>query len=133
MAHSLLTQGLNVVCDSPLPALSYQNARRIAAETGAGLVIIECVCSDVSLWQAHFEARKADTLPARRLTDWPVFQRLLTSAEPRPTFTVDADVPHLIVDAATGSPDEALARVLAWLNVREQSLSAIPNPPGPLY
>jgi predicted kinase len=47
IARRQLLLGLDVIADSPLTfSALYAEARRIAAETHASLVIIECFCSD---------------------------------------------------------------------------------------
>jgi predicted kinase len=58
IARRQLLQGLNVICDSPLVArVSYDRAQAIANETHAKLAVIECTCSDESLWRSRITER----------------------------------------------------------------------------
>ncbi|HZO72053.1 MAG TPA: ATP-binding protein [Ktedonobacteraceae bacterium] len=71
IARRQLLQGLSVICDSPLTGIvSYERAKCTAAETHASLVIVECICSDESLWQQRIDGRKTLQLPAHHQTDW---------------------------------------------------------------
>jgi predicted kinase len=59
IARSLLLQGLNVICDSPLAgSISYERAKGIATETHASLAVIECICSHESVWKQRINDRE---------------------------------------------------------------------------
>ena len=74
IARRQLLQGLNVICDSPLTgSISYERAQRVVLETHASLAILECICSDESLWKQRINDRKTRQLPAHHQTDWDAF------------------------------------------------------------
>jgi len=113
IARRQLLQGLSVICDSPLVArVSYDRAQAIANETQANLAVIECICSDESLWRNRITERKAQGLPTHHQTDWESFQdyrRFYLSQANYALFH-----PQLVVDTATPLQD-CLAEILAWL------------------
>ncbi len=52
IARRQLLQGLNVICDSPLTgSISYERAQGIAKEMHASLAVVECICSEESVWR----------------------------------------------------------------------------------
>ena len=113
VARRQLLQGLNVICDSPLVArVSYDRAKAIANETQAYLAVIECACSDESLWRSRITERKTQGLPTHHQTDWDSFQ------EYRRFYLSQANYallrPHLVVDTAKPLHD-CFAEILAWL------------------
>ena len=115
-----LSQGLHVICDSPLTHLeTYQRARNIAVETQAQLVVVECFCSDEQLWSQRINARKACDLPAHHMTDWERVQAY------RRQFAVEASYaitdPHRVVDTAKPL-DECVKDVVAWLKLLHKSM-----------
>jgi predicted kinase len=105
-----LTQGLSVICDSPLLAMTYDNLRAIAAAEGASLAIVECRCGNAVIWLQRVEARQAQALPAHHTVTWHGVQRFL--AQPEASYPV-VD-PHLIVDTARPI-SELAAEVITWL------------------
>ena len=110
VARTQLRQGLSVVCDSPLLRGVYVQVQRIAGETGARLVVVECRCSDEIAWRSRIEARQALNLPAHHATTWEAvlaWRARTTDAE------YPIDVPHLIVE--TAGPDDTTEQVLEWL------------------
>lgn len=122
IARSLLLQGLNVICDSPLTGtISYKRAKSAATETLASLAIVECICSDESLWQQRINGRKTRQLPAHHQTDWDGYQRLLRQVQFQEHHYPLTD-PHLVVD--TAQPLHAcLTSILAWLDHLKQPSS----------
>jgi predicted kinase len=113
VARTQLRQGLSVVCDSPLLRGVYVQAHRIADETGARLVVVECRCSDEAIWRARIQARQALDLPAHHATTWATvlaWRARATDAE------YPIDVPHLIVE--TAGPDDTTEQVLEWLRAQ---------------
>jgi predicted kinase len=122
IARRQLLQGLNVICDSPLTGrISYERAQGIARETHASLAVLECVCSDESLWKQRINGRKAFQLPAHHQTDWDAFQIFLRQPFVQEMYSIAH--PHLIVD--TVQPlDECLTSVRTWLERLQQSSHA---------
>ena len=108
-----LLQGLSVICDSPLGyRRTYERAARIAAETGAELVVVECVCPDPALWRGRIEARRALGLPAHHTIDWAAVEAYQRRTSAEGEFAIVH--PHLVVD--TRLPVwELCERVVAWL------------------
>jgi predicted kinase len=119
IARRQLLQGLNVICDSPLTGnISYERAQRIATETHASLAVLECVCSDESLWQQRINSRKTLQLPVHHQTDWDAFQVFLRQPSIQEHYSITH--PHLIVDTAQPL-DECLISVITWLERLQQS------------
>jgi predicted kinase len=113
IARRQLLQGLNVICDSPLTGnIGYERAQGTARETHASLAVLECVCSDESLWKQRINGRKAFQLPAHHQTDWDTFQIFLRQPFVQEMYSIAH--PHLIVDTVL-SLHESLASVSAWL------------------
>ncbi len=113
IARRQLLQGLNVICDSPLVArVSYDRAQAIAKETQASLVVIECVCSDESLWRSRITERKTQGLPTHHQTDWDSFQdyRRFYLSQANYAFLH----PRLVMDT-TKPLHDCLAEIVAWL------------------
>jgi len=113
IARRQLSQELNVICDSPLTGrVAYDHARAIATETDASLAILECICSDESIWKQRINGRKALQLPAHHQSDWDAFQVFLRQSHLQEHYTIAH--PYLIVD--TVQPlHECLTKVIAWL------------------
>lgn len=105
-----LQQGVNVVCDSPLLARTYQGLREIAETTGSRLLVVSCACPDEGEWRARVTARQEQGLPAHHTVDWAGVQRFLAQSEV--TYTL-AD-PHLSLDT-TRPVEDLVADTLAWL------------------
>ena len=113
VARRQLQLGLSVIADSPLGyGESYRRAVSMAAECGARVAVIECVCSDQTVWRQRIEARRGMQLPAHHATDWTrvddFFARTSTDA-----YTVD--VAHLVVDTAGSDIGASTKAVLLWL------------------
>jgi predicted kinase len=108
-----LSQGLNVICDSPLTGrAAYEHAQAIAKETHASLAILECICSDESLWKQRINGRKTLQLPAHHQTDWDAYQVFLRQPHVQEHYYVAH--PHLFVD--TVQPlHECLATIIVWV------------------
>jgi predicted kinase len=114
IARSLLLQGLNVICDSPLTGnISYERTQKIATETHASLAILECVCSDESLWEQRIKSRKTLQLPTHHQTDWDAYQLLLRQSQLQ-EHHYQITHPHLIVDTALPL-NACLTSVSVWL------------------
>jgi len=92
-AEEQLGLGLGVILDAvfPLPGFR-QAARDIAARQGAALAVIECVCSDETLWRARLESRLG-IVPGWPPAGWAEIERLRPIWQPWPpgeTLVVDA-------------------------------------------
>ena len=111
VAHRQMLQGLSIICDSPLLKQTYDNARSLAIDADAGLVVIECHCSDTALWRSRIEARQGAGLALHHITTW---EALRANVEGRPGADYAISEPHLIVDTALALPD-LVARLLDWL------------------
>ena len=109
-----LLQGLNVICDSPLTHLiTYERVQRMAQETHAQLVIVECFCSDELLWSQRVNARKTYGLPAHHMIDWEKMQAYRRQYRAEASFPITH--PHLLVD--TARPLEmCVMEVIEWLD-----------------
>ena len=113
IARRQLLQGFNVICDSPLTGnISYERAQRIATKTNASLAILECICSDESLWEQRIDGRKALQLPAHHQTDWDTYQTFLRQPSSQEMYSIVH--PHLIVDTAQ-LLHECLTLVSVWV------------------
>ena len=113
IARRQLLQGLSVICDSPLTlSMSYENARRVAAETHASLVIVECICSDEQAWSQRINWRKQLQLPAHHLIDWDIFQTSRAKVESVMNYPISD--PRIIVDTVRPL-DETVHEIIAWL------------------
>jgi predicted kinase len=113
IAHRQLLLGLPVICDSPLSEdQGYAAARRIATETHAGLVVIECICSSPNIWRQRIEQRVALGEPAHSIASWSDLERHLTRRSESSRYPIDA--PYLVVDTVH-SLDEVMNEVLTWI------------------
>ncbi|HEX8599429.1 MAG TPA: ATP-binding protein [Chloroflexia bacterium] len=97
IARRQLQQGLNVICDSPLTYASlYEQARRVADETGAKLVVLECVCSDEEEWRRRVDARREVGLPGHHMSSWEKLQGYRQTVEGKVEYPVGED--RLVLD-----------------------------------
>ncbi len=113
IARRQLQQGLNVICDSPLTYESlYEQARRIADDTGARLVVVECVCSDEEEWQRRVDARQDMGLPGHHMTNWEKLQGYRLMVEGKVEYPVGVD--RLVLDTARPL-EEIVEEVVGWL------------------
>ncbi len=113
IARRQLLQGLDVICDSPLTGnVSYERAQRVATETHASLVILECICSDESLWKQRINSRKTQSMAGHHQTDWEKYQALLRQTSEHDFYLPTH--PRLIVDTVRPL-HECLAEVDTWL------------------
>lgn len=125
-----LAQGLDVICDSPLPRQAYEHLACAASETGAILIVLECRCPDVALWRSRLKQRQSLGLPAHHATTWEAVE----AYHARHAGSASAvSGPRLVVDTVT--PLTTLVDdVLRWLaqlesdsgHVRDRS-AALPN------
>jgi predicted kinase len=104
LAASNLELGLIVLADcvNPLP-ITREAWRGVAARAGAPVLEVELVCTDVAEHRRRVEARAAD-IPGASLPTWPE-----VTARTYAPWTE----PHLVIDTARTSVDEALALLLA--------------------
>lgn len=115
IARRQLLQGLSVICDSPLTgSVSYERAQRTATEARASLVIVECICSDESLWQLRIDDRKTLQLPAHHQTDWHAYQSLLRQSQFQEHQYLITH-PHMVIDTAQPL-QQCLTSILSWLD-----------------
>jgi len=113
VARRQLTQGLSVICDSPLThRKGYEHAARIAEEAGAALAVVECRCPDEALWRQRIEARRTLGLPAHHKTDWGSIQDHLRTATVESAYPIAH--PHLVLDT-TPPVAESRDRAIEWL------------------
>ncbi len=123
IARRQLLLGLSVICDSPLTFGGlYQQARDLAAETGAKLAIIECYCGDEQIWRERINARKAMHLPAHHQTDWDALQAYRRAIADEINYPISDR--HLVLDT-TAPLAELVNQVIAWLD-GEQRLVLTP-------
>lgn len=121
-----LLQGLSVICDSPLSFASlYGEARRIAAETGATLIIVECHCPDEAVWRSRISSRQGLGLPSHHQTDWAAFRQYRDARLTEAAYPVTD--PHLLVDTTRPVAD-LVAEVSRWLS-QHKSVDAASNAP----
>lgn len=93
-----LLLGLSVIADSPLGyGQSYRKAVALAAECAAQVAIIECVCSDETVWRQRIDARPGTGLAPHHTTDWARVEAFFARAA---TDAYTIVVPHLVVDTA---------------------------------
>ncbi len=112
LAERQLTIGLSVIADSPLGyGRAYSTARRMAAEAGATMLVIECACSDAVEWRRRIEQRSGAGLAAHHATDWTKVEAFYERTANDP---YEVDVPRLVVDT-TNLLDETLPTVVSWL------------------
>jgi len=106
-----LAQGLSVVCDSPLLRPTYENISALAASRRAPLAVIECYCSDETLWRERLQTRVGAQLPAHRIANW---EALRSYRQRHPDAAYPITGYHLLVDTAQPLPS-LTARTLDWL------------------
>jgi predicted kinase len=117
VARRQLLQGLSVICDSPLTLnISYENARRVATETHATLLIVECICSDEQAWSQRINRRKQLKLPAHHLIDWDIFQTSRARVESVMSYPISD--PRIIVDTVRPL-DGIITEIIAWLEYEQ--------------
>ena len=113
IARCQLLQGLNVICDSPLTGnISYERAQVAATAACASLAIVECVCSDKSLWEQHINERQTLQLPAHHQTNWNAYQLLLRQSQFQ-EHQYPIIHPRLVVDTVLPL-QECLMSILLW-------------------
>lgn len=108
-----LLQGLSVICDSPLGyRRTYENAARIADETGARLAIVECRCPDEAIWRRRIEDRRTLNLPSHHTIEWEAVEAYRRRTAVDGGFAIAH--PHLMVDT-TEPPDNLCDVAVRWL------------------
>jgi predicted kinase len=114
IARRQLTQGLSVICDSPLSeSQGYAMATAVAHDTASGLVIVECVCSSEGEWRKRIAGRSALRLPDHHVKGWGELEAHLRRRGETSRYPVV--VPHLTVDTVAPLED-VVARVIGWLH-----------------
>ncbi|WP_186829570.1 AAA family ATPase [Xanthomonas campestris] len=106
LARSNLHHGLTVVADfvNPLP-VTRQAWRDVAADAGSRVLEIEVICSDQDLHRQRVETRQSE-VPGLRLPEW-----ASVLAHDYAAWTQ----PHLVLDSAMLSPEQAVAAITAHL------------------
>lgn len=113
VARRQLQQGLNVICDSPLTYASlYEQARQVAQETGAKLVVLECVCSDEEEWRRRVDSRREMGLPGHHMTSWEKLQGYKGMVEGKTDYALADE--RLVVDM-TRPLEEVVEEAVEWL------------------
>jgi predicted kinase len=121
IARCQLLQGLDVICDSPLTGnISYERAQVAATAACASLAIVECVCSDESLWEQRINERQTLQLPAHHQTNWNAYQLLLRQSQFQ-EHQYPIIHPRLVVDTVLPL-QECLMSILLWLDRLDPSL-----------
>ena len=111
VARRQLLLGASVICDSPFLRLVYEKTSRIAVETGATMLVVECRCSDEARWRERIEARQALNLPAHHTTTWAMVEAWQART---PDATYPIAEPHLVVDTAADLV-MSTEQVMTWL------------------
>ena len=115
-AKSLLEQGFNVIVDSPLRGeIGLENALNLAEANHADVKVLECFCSDRTVWRERLETRQRR--PAHVLKTWADLERYWQTAEPDFTYPIAA--PRLKLDMI--EPLETnVQHVLDWLTLERE-------------
>ncbi|NOK60358.1 MAG: ATP-binding protein [Chloroflexi bacterium AL-W] len=122
IARCQLTQGLSVICDSPLSEVGgYTAASCVARDTGTNLVVVECICSSPEEWQRRIEHRAALRLPSHHITTWADLAEHLHRREKSSNYPIKD--PYLIIDTV-GSFDETVEQLITWLGHYDSSITA---------
>jgi predicted kinase len=109
IAEDNLRLGHIVIADSVNPlAVTRAAWRRVARVSSADLLEVEVICSDETEHRRRVETRSSD-VPGLTLPDWDAVER--RDYEPWPE-------PHLTIDTAMSSAEEASARILAEIGGR---------------
>jgi len=113
VARRQLLQHLSVICDSPLSEIGgYTTACVVAHDTGARLLVIECICSSEAEWRRRIEQRAALRLPAHHVTTWEHLQDHLRRRAETSNYPIQE--PYLVVD--TYAPlEDVLHTILEWI------------------
>ncbi len=120
IARRQLMLGLHVICDSPLSETQgYAAARRIAEETEARLLLIECVCSSQAIWRQRIEQRAALGQPSHEIASWSDLEHHLIRRGESSGYSVAE--PHLVVDTVH-PPDDVIALAMDWIAQQSDSL-----------
>jgi predicted kinase/transcriptional regulator with XRE-family HTH domain len=118
VAAEQLRHGVSVVAECVNPLGVTRDAwRDVAAGHGARLVEVELVCTDQAAHRERAQTREVD-IPGLRLPDW----EQITSREYEPWTRG-----HLVIDAATRTPAEAVAAILAAIPEGPDHVPADPD------
>lgn len=109
-AQDLLRQGFHVICDSPLTGpRAYAAAYEISEAVPAELRIVECHCSDETLWAQRLEEREKS---AYHVNDWQALLAYEERVRPKMQHTFH----HPLLQVDTAKPLAVVtAEVIAWL------------------
>jgi len=104
LSQSNLGLGQSVVADSVNPLAITRDAwRSVAASAAVPIIEVEIVCSDIAEHRRRVETRTSD-IPGHILPGW-------ATIEAREYEMWSA--PHLVIDTAAVTPEEATAQVIA--------------------
>lgn len=122
IARRQLTQGLSVICDSPLSEVGgYTAAACVARDTGAKLIVVECICSSPEEWRHRIEQRAALRLPSHHITTWDDLAEHLRRREKSSNYTITD--PYLVLDTV-GAFDETVEQLINWIGHNDGSMAA---------
>ncbi|MDQ3696090.1 MAG: ATP-binding protein [Chloroflexota bacterium] len=103
-----LLLGLDVICDSPLPRLTYENLVHVAGETGATLIVLECRCPDEAVWRTRIQLRQSLGFPAHHTTTWEAVEAFRTRhagaddtvSGPHPVIDTTTPLAQMVIDVS---------------------------------
>jgi predicted kinase len=111
LGESLLRQGFSVTLESSLRGKEgFERGKQLAQATNTQLRVIECFCSDETLWKERLETRAFR--PNQLIRDWQSFLEYREKA--LPDFDYATDCPTLSVDTAE-SLETVTDKAVKWL------------------
>jgi predicted kinase len=111
LGKSLLEQNFSVILESSLRGEEgFERGKQLAEASNIPLRLIECYCSDESLWQQRLETRPYR--PNQLIRDWGSFLDYRKKA--LPDFVYEIDCPVLSVDTARDL-ETITDEVITWL------------------
>ncbi|EIE27262.1 hypothetical protein COCSUDRAFT_52114 [Coccomyxa subellipsoidea C-169] len=111
----------SVIIDCPLARIElFEEAKCMAEQASAILIVVECLASDVAVWQSRLEARasiEADTNKLHKPNSWADLQALLERYNGCDKWNGTTDIENYIsIDTTTGqSPQEVSAGLVNTL------------------
>ena len=128
IARRQLTQGLSVICDSPLSEVGgYTAAACVARDTGADLIVVECICSSPEEWRRRIEQRAALRLPSHHITTWDDLAEHLRRREKSSNYTIND--PYLVLDTV-GAFDEIVEQLITWIGHYDRRMTTTRSEQG---
>ncbi|KAL2316837.1 hypothetical protein Fmac_030713 [Flemingia macrophylla] len=107
IATTQITLGLSLLLDSPLSRAAHlHRLRRIAADAGARLLVLECRPADHAEWRRRLEERGGGE-GGHKPASWEELEKLLEAYAGCTEYDM-GDVPRLVVDTTAGLPLEQL-------------------------